>query len=181
MPDTTKLVFFDMDGVLAEFDTEVYRMYGIEKPAEKRDHFFIETDVEKRWEVCEQGIEREGIEFWENLKPIYPMIDLFYECKQMEGIRPVILSSPGEWTYSYKGKLNWIKKHMDFVGDDWIFTRQKGFIADKGRILIDDWDKNIKNWNNFGGSGLIPDFIGYKTEFPTFSVEQIRRRIFSGC
>ncbi|MEC9490075.1 MAG: hypothetical protein UMU04_03940 [Halanaerobiales bacterium] len=51
-----------------------------------------------------------------------------------------------------EGKLKWLK---DRFGKEIYFTYHKHYIADRYSLLIDDHDRNIDNFEDWGGKGVL--------------------------
>jgi 5'(3')-deoxyribonucleotidase len=69
-----------------------------------------------------------------------------------------ILSAAPEWQLDgKKQKTAWINKHFDIKASNiHIFRRvEKQKYAKKGDILIDDYKRNIKEWEAAGGTGIL--------------------------
>ena len=70
---------------------------------------------------------------------------------------PVILSAPTKHDVrSFSGKMHWIQQNLD-MDTHWVFTKakHKSLIAEPGRILIDDFEPNIRKWKEAGGLGIL--------------------------
>jgi len=55
------------------------------------------------------------------------------------------------------GKTIWCKNHLNLPGDRIFFSKksnQKQYYASKFSILIDDFEDNINEWRNAGGTAV---------------------------
>jgi Uncharacterized protein conserved in bacteria len=144
-------IYFDADGVLADFD-EYCRSHNI--PLAGND---CKDDalVESMW----SEIRDKHPHFYYNLKPMKGSVELFkqlnskYHCEVLTAVpRP----SRGI-TNAAQDKIDWCKKYL---GDDVVINicRRKdkqNFVKDRTSILIDDYEKNIKEWERNGGTGIL--------------------------
>lgn len=132
----TKRLFVDMDGTLARFHDEV-------------------NYLERMWE---QG-------FFLNLKPFQEMIDSIKLLKkETPEIEVYILSAAidGFPPFCQKEKHQWLDKHLPEVDSlHRIFTKvgdpKSSYIPggiDREDYLLDDYNKNLDEWIEFGGSSI---------------------------
>lgn len=164
-------VFFDMDGVIADFDKFVKTVLndrGINKPSKNLN------EDEKTLKAM----------FWAKLITTYPkcwlefeMIDgikeIIENLSKKENVTLYILSSIPSLKYkllqsfdteSYKNlvkncKLEWLKKHNLYNYFKNIFLVEndkiKYMITDEKNILIDDRKSNIDDWKSNEGIGIL--------------------------
>ena len=144
-------IFCDMDGVLTDFDAQF-------------DHFFGVTPQEYYKEkgsiMLKKAIDDVGITFWSDM-PYFPGAKELWSY--ISKYNPIILSSPSTFKYAQKGKLLWIKKHLNPEPQDIIF-KQTGakheILSNMPKeqiskcILIDDFYKNIAPWKEMGAIGI---------------------------
>lgn len=137
-------IYVDLDGVLADFDKHFPDCFGF-------DHKELETD-DRLWEC----INKHGT-FFSDL-PLCPNAEAAMEV--ISGYaKPIILTACPRTNYRHVAlqKVGWVRKHF---GEDLQVLPVMGgrnkplFMHAKGDILIDDWDKNIKAWNEDGGIGI---------------------------
>ena len=136
-------IYCDLDQVLVNF------MKGADA-AVSGD--FVTTDKEARWNAVNQT---KG--FWSNLewmpgsKRLYQMIIKY---------NPSVLSAyTGRDPTSKTGKMKWLKKNTKFKRGNihLVLRSQKKDYAttdDKPNVLVDDYIKNIKEWEAKGGIGV---------------------------
>ena len=136
-------IYCDLDEVLVDFMRGADAVIGSS---------FVKYDRAERWNKINQ---KKG--FWANLgwkpggKKLYQFINRY---------NPHVLSAySGRDPNSRDGKMKWLKKNTAFKrGNIHLVKReQKQAYAtknDKPNILIDDYIKNIKEWENKGGIGI---------------------------
>ena len=121
-----ELLFFDLDGVLADFDgslKEITRL-NIDSPD---------------WHAAaDKACDTEG--FFENMKPIpggieaFKILSEFYDCH-------ILSTSPWDSEFSCSEKKKWVKKHLgEYAYKKLTLTHHKELLS--GRALIDDRTKN---------------------------------------
>ena len=137
-------IYFDMDGVLADY------FGGLKDTAKKIG--VAEDDNKAIWDE----INKNPIEWWANLKPIPDGMKLFNAVKDKE---PSILSSAGSKEETKQGKMAWLKKNgLSPYLKQIVFTNSKSAkkkYAKKGDVLIDDRSDNIADWEMAGGNGYV--------------------------
>ena len=147
-------IYFDMDGVLADFDRGIYEICGMVPMPQTANNDAEREDAMWR-RVKEAGHFYDMLEVMPGAKE---MFDIIYEkhgdkCEILTGIpnpRREILSA-GE------DKINWMRRLLSKdIKMNIVYRREKvGFCKGKGSILIDDFDKNINEWNAAGGTGIL--------------------------
>lgn len=134
-----------MDGVLADFDRGVEEILGFKQPWE-----------EYMWDEM-----KKHPNFYYELKPIEGAIELFCELKEKYGANCQILSAyPKPFRgidEAYDDKIRWIKKYLgDDIVANLVYREEKiDYCQDSSSVLIDDYDKNINEWNQKGGTGIL--------------------------
>ena len=137
------IIYCDMDGVLVDFEKGYYDLTGTStKQFPKGDNSF--------W----QPISDAGAEFWATLPWMPDGKELWNYIKKYN---PNILSSPSQDPSSQIGKEAWLKMNLQggykkayFYG-----RANKQLFSDKNRILIDDLEQTIREWNAKGGIGIL--------------------------
>ena len=148
-----KKIYFDMDGVLADFDRGVEEFCGMQPLPQggKRS----EEEDNKMWEKI-----REVEHFYDKLE-ILPgakkMFDALYglygdKCEILTGIpKPKRgIDSAGD------DKTAWVRRlFAKDIKVNIVYREEKArFCTGKDCILIDDFDKNIREWEAMGGTGI---------------------------
>ncbi|MBR1470199.1 MAG: hypothetical protein IJ600_00990 [Lachnospiraceae bacterium] len=148
-----KKIYFDMDGVLADFDRGVQEICGL--PCQAQDA----VDEETEWQMW--NAIREAGHFYDKLQ-IAPgakeMFDAVYEkygdrCEILTGIpKPHRgITTAGE------DKTRWMHRLLaeDIVVNIVYKEQKKHFCTGPDCVLIDDFGENIDSWRAFGGTGIL--------------------------
>jgi hypothetical protein len=145
-------VFLDLDGVQTDFAGGVNVELGLSREEAK-----LKTEDEiNRLAHSSPKIVRE---FFANLKPLSSGLKIV-NWLNSNNIPYTILSAPLRGPYakaSIMGKMEWLQKHTPRAVKGAIFKHDKHQHAkDGGRpnILIDDYGKKIKAWEQAGGIGI---------------------------
>jgi phosphoglycolate phosphatase-like HAD superfamily hydrolase len=131
-----------MDGVLVDFEKGYYDLTGNHtKQFPKGDGTF--------WKPLEEA----GAAFWANLPwmPDGPQL-----WRYIKRYKPNILSSPSQDPASRVGKEAWCKMHINNQYKKlYLYSRAyKQMFAGENKILIDDMEQTINEWNKAGGIGI---------------------------
>ena len=146
-------IYFDMDGVLADFNRGVRELCGIEPPLQGKG--WKPGDDDLMWEKI-----RMQEHFYDRLE-IAPgareMFDLVYS---RYGARCEVLSAipkPEKGiTTAGEDKIRWMKRLFpEQVVVNIVFREEKPrFCKGKGCILIDDYNENVMSWQRKGGTAI---------------------------
>ena len=142
-------IYVDMDGVLADFFTEWGKLMG-------KDNW-RDIGIEQIPAALEKIRQTEN--FWLDLPLTSNAKSLLSLIKDVKGSYNICSSPlPGD-PNSKPHKLEWIKKNLNFFPPkDIIITHDKAKYATTQdgtpNILIDDYGKNIKQWEAAGGVGF---------------------------
>lgn len=147
MSMTIKKIYFDMDGVLADFDNGLLA-HGGELPSVQGE--------ENMWNTI-----RENEHFFDRLEPMPGAVEMFNtlsarysgKCELLSAIPKPSKRVPG----ARADKTNWAKR---FLGSDTVVNlvyrdEKKDYCTGREDILIDDYEKNIAEWENSGGIGIL--------------------------
>jgi hypothetical protein len=146
-------LFCDMDGVMVNFDKVLVEHYPKEM-ATKNDNTHIPLN-EEDWSKFNQDPL-----FWHTLEPMYDSRQLW------EYIRPhnpsMLTAWSGDREAAYRGKWFWCNVHLNLFDEGRFHCVQredklKYAVTTPGvsNILIDDYRKNIEEWNSVGGIGIL--------------------------
>jgi len=152
-------IYCDMDMVLCDF------IGGYEKLTGKS---FVSTDKEERWEAI-----KSKKDFWHTL-PWMPGAQTMW--KFINRYNANILSAySNRDRNSRPGKTAWLKKNASPKGKVYLVLRaeKQKYAKTNGKpnILIDDYLKNIKEWEAAGG-------IGIHHTSPSNTIAQLKRNGF---
>jgi len=142
-------IYCDLDEVLVDF------MRGADAAVGGN---FVKMDADERWNRINQT---KG--FWANLgwKPNAKKLHDF-----IIRYNPHVLSAhTGRDPTSKVGKMKWLNKNADFkrANIHLVLRSQKKSYAttdEKPNVLIDDYDKNIREWEAAGGIGIHHTNVG---------------------
>ena len=145
-------IYFDMDGVLADFDRGVKEICH-QEPADQsvRDP--------ERDNILWKAVKEAG-HFYDMLEPLPGGIEMFMSMWEKYGERCEILSGipkPRRGVVTAEeDKRSWAKRYLPEGLKVNIVQREekKDYVKGPGYILIDDYAKNIKEWVAAGGIGI---------------------------
>jgi len=149
-------IYCDMDEVIAAFTTGYTKNFGKD---------FAKTDKEERWEDI-----KSKKDFWHTL-PWMPGAERMWKLinKYNANILSAFSNRDGN---SRPGKMAWLKKNASPTGKVHLVQRaeKQRYAKTNGKpnILIDDYIKNIKEWEAKGG-------IGIHHTSPSDTISQLKR------
>ena len=142
---TNYTIYSDMDGVLSDFDKRFMEFSKGVAP----DQYEKKYGVEKFWELIDGEV---GVPFWAGM-------DWMTDGKQywdyIKKYDPIILSAPSRNEESKYGKRIWKKRNMPTNKMILVPAWKKQEYASPTSILIDDREKNIQQWEDAGGIGIL--------------------------
>ena len=155
-------LMLDLDGVLVDFIGDAFRFHGIDP----------DTIIDN-WNIAEAaGMSSKdfwkplGHDFWANLTWLPDGKEILQICKSWFTVENIcLLTSPTLNTGCASGKLEWIQKELPDFSRQFLIGPAKRFCSNKHRILIDDGNHNIENWD--GPSILLPRNWNTNSGFPT--------------
>lgn len=133
-------IYCDLDGVLVDFDRGYRELTGI-PPSQVQD-------VEMFWKPIAQA----GAKWWAELEWMPDGKVLWNYIKKYN---PPLLSAPSQEQSSRIGKAAWVRRELPNVQLLLKPADQKDQYATPNSILIDDKQKNIDQWNQAGGIGIL--------------------------
>lgn len=160
IPEVEK-IYFDMDGVLADFENGVRELCGIEPPPQPDDVPEEEKDA----------VKKANDEMWRHVKDVdhfYDKLEVMpYGRALFEAVYnkyrdkcEILTAIPKEdkgIITAKEDKENWVKRLLskDIKVNVVKKEEKKNYCSGKGCILIDDLKKNILEWKEMGGSGFM--------------------------
>jgi hypothetical protein len=158
-------IFCDMDGVLTDFNGNFIK---INSDGLSPDLYEEKYGKQALWDL----IELQGIKWWSDMPWISGGKELWNYINKNNDV--IICSSPSRSPLSALGKIEWIKRELGIEQEfptrspkynKWdensriILASQKYLFANRFQksILIDDTAKQINNWINAGGIGILYD------------------------
>jgi 5'(3')-deoxyribonucleotidase len=151
--DKVKQICLDMDGVIANWTDEVFRLFD----KNPNECVWGSSDicnplgitVSQLW----SRIDEQGDEFWQRIEPYPWASQLWIECSRVAPT--IILTSPSYHASSLAGKLRWLNEHFGSPFRDYLMGPQKHFCARPGSILIDDFESNCSKFEENGGLSIL--------------------------
>lgn len=151
---TAEKIYFDMDGVLADFERGIRGLCHMEAPSQngKQD----EKADNLMWEaVRETGHFYDRLDLMPGAKEMFDRIFGKYgdRCEILTGIpkakRGIVTAG--------EDKKNWMKRMLsDRIKVNIVYREQKPeYCKGKGCVLVDDLEKNIREWEEMGGTGIL--------------------------
>ena len=145
-------IYFDLDGVLADFDRGVEELCGLEPVdqtnSKPQDHDRLFNAIKEIDHFYDK------LEFVAGAKEMFKRVNEKYpgSCEILTGIpkpRRGIITAGDD-------KRNWVHRNL---GDDikvHIVYREekKNYVGGPEYILVDDYEKNITEWESCGGTGI---------------------------
>ena len=148
-------VFFDMDGVLADFDRGVSELCGIRPLSQNAKHRDPKED-DAMWAKI-----REVAHFYDKLELMPGAQKMFEEIYGRYGERCEILTGipkPRRGIQSAgEDKIQWVRRLLskDIKVNIVLREEKPQYCTGKGCILIDDLKSNIRSWEESGGTGIL--------------------------
>jgi phosphoglycolate phosphatase-like HAD superfamily hydrolase len=144
------IVYFDMDGVLANFERRWTELYG-----EPPQHTRAVKRFSSKWENFVLSRQFESLDFFPGAHEVYNFVRDSGRALSIQ----ILSSSGGEIFYDEvrEQKINWLRNsRMQFAEVNIVPGRRlKKNYATANSILIDDTPDVIEDFNNAGGIGIL--------------------------
>lgn len=146
-------IYFDMDGVLADFERGVRELCTLE-PVNQSKATNAQTD--RLWEAV-----KKVPHFYLKLEPMKDAVEFFNEVfNKLGGNCQILTGIPKprrQIENAGEDKIEWVRKFLPpDVKVNVVFRKEKiKFCTGENCILIDDYDKNIREWEKAGGRGIL--------------------------
>ena len=165
MEDSKLIVFCDMDGVLCDFTKAFQDASKGWVIKDKQGNVIDTADGSLTFEQFKEKysnsqswkiVMKKGLDFWENMEWMSDGKELWSFVNSTFGSAE-ILSAPSSDPNSAKGKLIWCKRELNPqpIKVNLVPAKDKHIFAKPNHILIDDKDKNIEQWIEKGGIGIL--------------------------
>lgn len=150
-----KKIYFDMDGVLADFDRGVEELCGLQAIPQAEKHRHPGCDDEMWEKVRKVGHFYDKLELMPGAREMFDAVYGKYgaDCEILTGI-----PKPRRGiTTSGEDKTNWMHRLLskDIVVNIVFREDKPEYCTGADCILIDDLEKNIKAWEEIGGTGIL--------------------------
>ncbi len=148
-----KKIYFDMDGVLADFNRGIRELCGVE-PLDQESKTPAQDD--EMWLKV-----KEVDHFYDKLEPMPGALKMFETLANEYGEKCEILSGIPKphrgIANSGTDKANWAHRLLskDLKVNIVYREEKKNYCKGPEYILIDDLAKNIKEWTDNGGTGIL--------------------------
>jgi 5'(3')-deoxyribonucleotidase len=150
-----KFCFLDMDGILVDFTGGACKVWnranpytsGLANGAYDLDKF-LDIPPEEFWKPMDHA-------FWRDLSAtsdsgaIIELVKRYFEPKNI-----AILSAPFN-SVSASGKVEWLQQNLPEFSRRYILAPKKYFCASADTVLIDDFDRNVDEFNAAGGNAFL--------------------------
>ena len=149
-----KKIFFDLDGVMADFDRGVHELCGMDAFSHEDDPSY-NFDDEMWVRIRDVGHFYDKLELMPGAKQLFDDLYVRYgdRCEILSGIpKPKRgITTAGE------DKINWVRRMLsEDVTVNIVYKEDKpDYCTGKDCILIDDLPANIIAWEKMGGTGII--------------------------
>jgi len=172
-------VFLDLDGVLVDFISGACKHHGVTNPyLNPVNHGQVDLAplLGMSNEAFWGGM---GYDFWANL----PWLDTGREIlKAIYAYVPIeritILTSPIQTPGCAEGKIAWIKNNLYAFRRKFFVGPPKEVIAAPGKLLIDDFDKNVDKWQVNGPVIQVPALWNRFHAIPTVNYVKAQLEIY---
>lgn len=146
-------IFFDMDGVLANFDLGLVELCELHVPDQG---FLSKEENDILWKKI-----REVGHYYLKLEPIEGSIKMIEDTFDLlNGNVEILTGVPNPRNgilEASQDKIEWAKKYISKdIKVNTVLRKDKiNFCKSKYDILVDDFYDNIKEWKNAGGTGIV--------------------------
>lgn len=146
-------IFFDMDGVLADFNRGIKELCGLSPLCQEMKD---KEEDEKMWAAV-GGIEH----FYDHLELMPDAEEMFRLLYEKYGscceILTAIPKAKRNIANAGEDKIRWVRRLLseDIPVHIVYKEEKKNYCTGKDCILIDDYARNIKEWEAFGGTGIL--------------------------
>lgn len=174
--DMSKIIFLDLDGVLANFVDASFKVHGKEKtkPVDTWDYY-------QEWGMTAAEFFRPmSFNYWESLDKL-PLADWLVDVVYgYTTCRVGVLTSPCTTPGCVEGKRAWIEKHYPRLASRIVFTGNKGLLSHPDALLIDDSDKNCSDFRlGRGWTYLWPQPWNRNSDLAAHGNELLKERFLS--
>ncbi len=155
-------VFFDMDAVLADFDRGVNEMCHMKTPNQEMEYNDETKDEYEAKDEAMWAAIRNTDHFYDRLEPMPGALEMFaYAYGRLGRENCQILSAIPKPKHGVvtarEDKINWCHRLLGpDVKVNIVYKEQKkDYITGADCVLVDDLFRNIKEWIQYGGTGIL--------------------------
>jgi 5'(3')-deoxyribonucleotidase len=152
-------ILLDMDGVLSNFVEGAIGQLNRELATDLTVKEYVQKGYGwNMWEPYEitpnawWSLLEKDPNIWSNLKPFPWAKQLYNKLKEFGEV--TILTAPSENPYCAAQKIGWLYGHLGINSSSVMIGSRKYLMAGNG-ILIDDYPKNVKDFTEAGGEGIV--------------------------
>lgn len=142
--DTRLVVYFDLDGVLADFDGRVEMLTKTKRTL---------LTTKQLWAAVNKDTE-----FFRSLEPFESMVTVARHLIEL-GVDVRVLTATGnEYSVVAPQKMAWVQEHLGLDKHKVVIVKSgtdKAVWATPNSILVDDTPKVINAWREAGGVGIL--------------------------
>lgn len=151
-------ILLDIDGVLAEWIVNCCHLFNADpneimskwKPGKRDLEHALGITSKELWEK----VDKAGEDYWANLPETPWARKLYDECNKLGDV--YFITKPSYDPRSLSGKLIWITKFTkNNKFDKYLIGKPKQLCSQKGNILIDDNDINVKDFRKCNGTAIL--------------------------
>lgn len=149
--------FLDLDGVLVDVVGGILKRYNIDFDMSQWPvgEYIVHRAVGRGLTATDLW-ESPGYNFWAEMDWMPDGREILAQMNLLFGPENIFfLSAPTTEPECLSGKMAWLQKHIPYQAERAIFTKQKQLLAHKDRILVDDYDANIKAYTEAGGPTVL--------------------------
>ena len=161
-----KILYLDLDGVLAQFVPAVCDVHGIDlsslAPKWGAGNWNMEEVMGVSAEEFWRPINEKGYQFWYDIEPYPWAADILGAASELERegrVDVFYLTTPSQDSQCAAAKIDWVVDKLHDgdrrFGRKVIIAPQKWPMAKKNAFLVDDGDHNIEAFQSSGGNTII--------------------------
>ncbi len=149
-----KLVYFDLDGTMADWDGAMRRdLTAMIRPGESPLPAILDPHKPDIRDRCEIIKGQHG--WWRNLVPLQDGFRLFELVQSMGFKSQVLTKGPRKFPMAWAEKVAWCAEHMPGIGVNIVMNKENS----AGDVLVDDFIPYVSEWlsKNPEGTVIMPD------------------------
>jgi hypothetical protein len=156
-----RICFLDQDGVLTDFHIAAHAVH-------QRSWVYVEARAKGNYDLAGLfgltsaqfwgPIDELGADFWGLMSKMPDADAIVALCVEKFGPENIaVLTSPHQNSACFIGKLQWLEKNYPWLAARLIFAdaSTKKFLAGPGRIIIEDREDTVNEFNQAGGTGIL--------------------------